>query len=187
MSEKLTHQENGNNLSAEVYGEKTADSTEKLELDKKHHESPERIKTIHEEVEKQSKPKESIKISEAEDAPRHSEIFINRELKDISFSRTMARTRKHLSYPNKLFSKFIHNQGVDRASHVIGNTVTRPTSTLVAGITACIASIGLLYTVKKYGYEYNYLFIIMVFVGGYLLGLGIELLIYLLMKNKKTL
>jgi hypothetical protein len=115
------------------------------------------------------------KSSEASHA-EHTPMFVNRELKSMAYSRTMVRVRKNLNPFQAQFSKFIHNSTVDSASEIIGKTIARPKPVLFAGIFTSLGLFILLLLTRKYGYEYNYLAVIILFSSGYTIGLFFEFL-----------
>lgn len=106
--------------------------------------------------------------------PRHHPVLINKQLKDMAYSRTMTRVRKHLSLPSRAFSKVVHSKIVDKPSEAIGKTIARPSSMLGGAFFAAIGTSILLWATKHYGYEYNYLAILLLFAGGMAIGLFAE-------------
>ncbi len=113
--------------------------------------------------------------SETADTKQHP-VLINKQLKDMAYSRSMTRVRKHLSLPSKLFSKAIHSKILDKPSEVVGNTVARPSGMLGGALLATIGTSVLLWVTKHYGYSYNYLAVIMLFALGMIFGLVTELI-----------
>lgn len=93
-------------------------------------------------------------ISGAEYHKPHSEqrqhtAPLTKKDKAHSFNSVMHHARQEMSRPERTFSKFIHQPGVEKASEVLGKTVARPSG--IAG--AAIASfIGLLsvYSVARF-------------------------------------
>ncbi|MDQ3065337.1 MAG: hypothetical protein M3Q36_03660 [bacterium] len=110
--------------------------------------------------------------------------FINRELKQMSYSRTMNRVRQRLPIVVRPFSKFVHQPIVETVSESIGKTVARPSGILSGGIFAFIGSSVFLWISRHYGYEYNFLLLIILFAGGFLVGLLVELILQLIKKPK---
>lgn len=102
---------------------------------------------------------------------------------EVSYSQTMVRVRKRLSSLEKPLSKVVHNKVVDTVSESVGKTVARPSSVLGGAFVALIGSSALLWITKHYGYEYNYLAVILLFCVGALLGITTE---YLLKLRKKS-
>lgn len=105
---------------------------------------------------------------------KHHPVLVNKQLKDMAYSRAMTRVRKHLSLPSKLLSKAVHSKVLDKPSEVIGKTVARPSGMLGGAIFAAIGSSALLWITKHYGYEYNFLAVILLFGFGLVVGLAVE-------------
>ena len=161
-----------------------SDKLEKAEADAKEHSSAEKLKEIHHAVETQA-----ISGKEMTPAETHKDVtpsvgYINKELKEISYQRSLTNVRRHLSAPSRAFSKVIHQPAVDKVSEVAGATIARPSGIIGGGICAVLGSSMLLYITKKYGYEYNYLIFILLFVGGFAAGMIIELCIHMLLRKK---
>ncbi|HMT18788.1 MAG TPA: hypothetical protein PKD20_03425 [Candidatus Saccharibacteria bacterium] len=108
--------------------------------------------------------------------PKHHPVLINKQLKDMAYSRTMTRVRKRLPLPSRAFSKVIHSKVVDKPSEFVGKTVARPSSMLGGAFFAAFGSCVLLWITKRYGYEYNYLAILLMFIAGMALGLTAEII-----------
>jgi len=109
-----------------------------------------------------------------EDVPK--QLFVNQELKSLSYQRIMTRTQKHLSAPARSFSKVIHQPVIDTLSKVSENTIARPSGLLAGGVCALLGSSIMLYMSKHYGFRYNLFVFIALFFAGFALGLLIELL-----------
>lgn len=125
---------------------------------------------------------QEISVSERESG-NHSPIGVHRELKQVAYSRSMERIRSKLSRPERLLSKVIHNPGVDAVSTVVARTVARPSGILTGSLCALAGSLALLYLTKRYGFSYNYLIFLFLYIGGYLAGLLIELMVRLLRRR----
>ncbi len=129
-------------------------------------------------------------ISGKEHAPterapqRQHPVLINKQLKDMAYSRTMLRVQKRLSMPTRAFSKLVHSKALDKPSELVGKTVARPSSMLGGAFFAAVGSSLLLWTTKRYGYEYNYLAVVLLFATGMVLGLTIELIWKSVRKNR---
>lgn len=177
MSEKYTPKE---------HQEAIVSSEHKTERLHPHHEreltSAEKEHGAKNQVEQLSKEVEQKALSGKELAPGETEQFknhpvmVNKQLKDLAFARALTRTRKKLSVPSRVFSKIVHTQSIDRSSEFIGKTIARPTSMLSGAMLAFIGTSALLWITRKYGYEYNYLVVILLFACGWAIGLTGELL-----------
>lgn len=114
---------------------------------------------------------------------RHHPVLVNKQLKDIAYSRTMTRVRKNLSAPSRVLSKAVHSRVLDKPSELASKTVARPSSMLGGAFFAAVGTSALLWITKHYGYEYNYLFVVFLFAGGMIAGLLIEVALKSLKKR----
>jgi len=138
----------------------------------------EQIKAIQERVEQQAVSGKEVTVGENEQKTNKQHFLVNKELRVEAFHRSLNRIRKHLSPANKGLSKAIHLPVVDALSKLGEKTVARPIGLLAGSIVALIGSSYVFYSAKHYGYTYNYLVVFILFAGGYLVGLIIELLVY---------
>lgn len=115
---------------------------------------------------------------------RDQTVLVNAELKDMAYRRTLRRTQAKLSAPDRTLSKVIHHPVVEAVSEVAGKTVARPSGILAGGIFAFIGSSAFLWIARHYGYEYNYLLFALFFIGGFFVGLLLELFIRVASKRR---
>lgn len=113
-----------------------------------------------------------------------SDQYVSKELKQQSWNRVIKHVQKQLSGPQRAFSKTIHQPVVDAVSRVGGNTVARPSGVLMGGICAFAGSTFFLYMAKHYGFTYNYLLFLLFFVGGFAVGLVLEMIMFVFRRNK---
>lgn len=141
------------------------------------HEHADNIESIRSKVEAASKSKQEglKKNKEREKSEKDQPTLVNKELKALAYKRTLHRMQRKLPAPSRAFSKVIHNPVVETVSDVTGKTVARPSGVLAGGIFAFLGSSLFLYITKHYGYEYNYLLFALFFVGGFFVGLLVEL------------
>lgn len=177
MSEKYTHKSEHKEVhnTHEAHSEALKNKYEReLTKAEKEHGSNEELEKIREKIEHQAPLKQEKSHSEKENHAHSHPVIINKQLKDMAFSRSMTRTRKKLSRSSRAFSKVIHNSTIDKSSEFVGKTVARPSGMLTGAFLAFIGTSALLWITRHYGYTYNYLVVIILFVGGMLLGLGLE-------------
>lgn len=110
---------------------------------------------------------------------------INRELKKITFKRELRHIQRRESAPDRALSKVIHQPVVRAVSDAASRTVSRPSGLLGGGIVAFLGTSGYLYVAKHYGFEYNYLIFLGLFVGGFALGLIFEVLAWFVLFSKR--
>ncbi len=156
------------------------------EADSEAHTDEEMLKSIKSEVEQSAVSKDAYNKTEssADNAP--AATYISKELKAMGGRRVLTTARLHLKAPARAFSKVIHQPVVEKVSEVAGPTVARPSGILGGGIAALLGSSFLLYVTKHYGYRYNYFVFIMLFVGGFAVGMLVELLIRALFARKRA-
>lgn len=136
---------------------------------------------------------ESLAISGKEMTPSESNKdvkpsmgYVNRELKDMAFKRSLSTARRHMNAPSRTMSKIIHQPVVEKVSDAASVTVARPSGILGGGAFALIGSIILLWTTKHYGYKYNYLVFFMLFICGFIIGMITELVIHYFIRRKNN-
>jgi hypothetical protein len=141
------------------------------------HEHAENIGDIRSRIEAASKAKHEHDTDKQKNEKHEAvhPVLVNRELKDMAYRRTLKRAQRHLPAPVRAFSKIVHNPIVDATSEVAGKTVARPSGVLLGGLFAFLGSSVFLWATRHYGYEYNYLMFALFFVGGYFIGLCVEL------------
>lgn len=140
------------------------------------HEHKENLDEIQRSIEAHSKKSAETRAKHSPEATSEpSEAFVNKELKVMAFNRTMARVRRQLSPANRAFSRFVHSSPVDMASSALDKTVARPSAILGGGILAALGGMVYYFIARKYGYDYNATVLLVLFAGGYLAGLFIDL------------
>ncbi len=99
----------------------------------------------------------------------------HRELKELTFQRTLNRIQSRLKAPGRIFSKVTHQPIVDKASAIAASSVGRASGLLGAGLLGFIGSSLLLYAARRYGISYSYTSVIALFLIGYVIGALTEL------------
>ncbi len=178
MSEKLEHNHESHEhwKSPEAQEHTNEHHTEKKEH---HHVEAKRedVEAIKHEAEKEAKSANEVKVDSGEKEPEHH--YVSAELRQEALHRSLQRARKHLSKANKTFSKAVHQPVIDAVSKAGEKTIARPKGLLLGSILALAGSSYVLYSAKHYGYTYNFGVVIILFAGGYALGLLLEFLIYM--------
>ncbi len=113
-----------------------------------------------------------------------SDLYVTKELKQLSWVRAITRVRKQLPLPEKMLSKAIHQPTVEAVSKVAGQTVARPSGILMGGLCAFLGSSFFLLMAKYYGFRYNYLMFVLFFAGGFAVGLILELVFSVFRRRK---
>lgn len=144
------------------------------------HEHQEALEDIKLKIETEAISGQEIDVGEktSESKPEQN-LLVDKDLKAKALRDVLRKVRHHLSKPEKQLSKIIHQPAIEKASELGGKTVARPSGLLFGGISAFLGSLAFLYITKHFGYEYRFSAFILLFVGGFLLGLAIELMIRL--------
>lgn len=180
MSERLTSHEAREGLPAEQHEHAPARTKHEKHAVKHNRleEARHAREAISHEAESAAAPLERIHASEKASQPTQPNLGINRELKAITLRRELQHIRRKLPAPQRTLSKVIHQPAVRVVSEATGKTVSRPSGLLGGGLVALIGTSAYLYLAKHIGFEYNYGVFLILFAGGFALGLLIELLIH---------
>ncbi len=128
-------------------------------------------------AETQTNPVEELQAAEKAAKPAQP-LHVNSELKNITLNRELTAIRRKLSAPQRALSKVIHQPVIRAVSEPLGKTVSRPSGLLGGGLTALIGTSIYLYIVKSSGQRYQYSVFLVLFAGGFIFGLLLELLVY---------
>jgi len=112
-------------------------------------------------------------------------LGVQHSLKATAYAKTLARIQHKLPTYKRSFSRLAHNPVVDKVSAVSAQTVARPSGILGGGLCAFLGSLIALYYSKHYGFKYNYLLLLMLFVAGYLVGASLELVVWVFYSRKQ--
>ena len=186
MSEKL-HAPKTESLPQHASIERAKEHLEKLkakaEVEAKEHASREHLEKAQVAVETQAISGKEMTPAESNKDIKPSAGYINRELKDMAFKRSLRTARRHMNAPSRVMSRLIHQPVIEKVSEVAGATVARPSGILGGGLFAFVGSFALLWVTKHYGYTYNYLVFFMLFVSGFAIGMIVELVIHNMMRR----
>lgn len=154
-----------------------------VSVEHEHHKQKEQLEHAKHEIERHAKSKEDTKV---ENGTHRNEqpLYVNHELKNIALQRTLSRVRRHLSAPNKVLSKVIHQPAIQSVSEAGAKTFARPSGLLFGSITALLGSSLALYVAKHYGLHYNYVLVLALFVAGFAVGLVLEFGLWLLRRRR---
>lgn len=179
MSEKLSHSPEHRKSREHETQPNPERSPEKPKHNKEreHHQSAEQkkhtIENIQKSIESTAVSGKEYSVGESE-TPNEQQYGTTRKLKKSAYKKVIKQTQKSLKGPERSFSKAIHQPTVERVSEVTAKTIARPTGILFGSICAFVVSAVVYYLSKRNGFTYNYLLFLLVFVGGYTLGLLIE-------------
>lgn len=124
-------------------------------------------------------------LSTTERAQPNQPLHVNRELKSITLNRELAAIRRKLSAPQRSFSKVIHQPVIRAVSEPLGKTVSRPSGLLGGGLVAFLGTTSYLYLAKRTGMSYNYFVFLALFFGGFIVGLLLELVVFVATSSRR--
>jgi hypothetical protein len=145
----------------------------------------ESLEALRHEVAEKAVSKENVVVDHEKGHKQTPQPMINKELKSVMLTRTLARIQKQLSPSQRTFSKVVHSKPVDRISTVGEKTVARPYGILGGSLLALLGSVFSTFLSKQFGLNYNLLLFVVLFVIGYILATCTEGLIRVLHKAKK--
>lgn len=134
---------------------------------------------IQETTESQVNPVEQLQAAEAasETAATSQPAHINSELRSAGLQRQLITIRRQLSLPQRTLSKVVHQPVIRAMSEPVGKTVSRPSGLLGGGLVAFLGTSAYLYVAKHSGMRYQYSMFLLLFFGGFVVGLFLELLV----------
>lgn len=150
----------------------------------RHAQGAENLKILQELAQQQAETSHKTPIEEVKDQEPDNWIGMQQSLKSKAYERTLKSVQQKLPPKVRIFSHVTHNKTVEAISSAGAKTVARPSGLLGGSICAFIGSVVLLYYSKHYGFTYNYALFLILFVGGFLIGASIELVIWALHKRK---
>jgi len=111
--------------------------------------------------------------------------FVNADLKKVTLRREIQAIRRKLPVTQRALSRVVHQPVVRVLSEVTGKTASRPSGLLGGGVVAFLGSAVYLYMTKHVGFTYNYLVFLLLFVGGFGIGLALELIVWALTARRR--
>ncbi|HSW37345.1 MAG TPA: hypothetical protein VLG37_03195 [Candidatus Saccharimonadales bacterium] len=148
-------------------------------------EQADQLETIRRSVE-QANTHERTQLPADETPSEPQPQYVNRELKNITLQRALKQIRRELPLPDRLLSKVVHQKAIRAVSEASSKTITRPSGLLGGGLCAFLGSLAYLYLTKHIGLPYNYLLFSLLFVGGFVIGLVLEMLVRLLRPKRAS-
>jgi hypothetical protein len=121
-----------------------------------------------------------------EHQPQPEPVIGKSQIKAEAYREGLRKVRAKLRPPERALSKIVHQPVVESVSNVAATTAGRPSGILGGGIVALLGSAFVLYMSKYYGFRYNFFVFIVMFFGGFVLGLVIEMLLRLVIKRQPT-
>jgi hypothetical protein len=110
---------------------------------------------------------------------------VNTQLKQITLQRELQHIRRKLPRPERVLSRIVHQPVVRAVSESASKTISRPSGLLGGGLVAFIGTSGYLYLARHIGFTYNYLIFLVLLAGGFVIGLALELLVYVVLGSRR--
>lgn len=157
---------------------------QQAEKDKQKHEAL-NLEHLLEKAEAQAEASETVIVSEPNTQESESLIGLQQSLKSGAYQHTLLRIQQRLPKQVRIFSKFTHQKTVEAISETSAKTIARPSGLLGGSLCAFLGSLMLLYYSKHYGFTYNYGLFLILFVGGFVGGIIIEVGLWTLTRRKQ--
>lgn len=157
------------------------------EAEQAKHESKDSLEAIRSSIEKEAEATKKTQDGHEHHAKQDKgpgQITLDRNLKGKAYKKELHRIQTQLPKSQRSFSKFIHNRGVEAVSEAGGKTVARPSGLLGGGIVAFVGTLALVIISRHYGFSYNFFVFIALLVGGFFVGLVIELIVRGILKAR---
>ena len=176
MSEQLRNQDNPFELepnNSEAHKENS--ETEPIKVEK-HEVKPDKIEQVRDEIEA-AEVKSAAELNHALDSGLETNEPIltpGDQAKSVKLNTNLTIVRSHLNKTSKTYSSFVHKPVINSLSEVSAKTIVRPSAILCGGLFTLIGSGYYLYLEKQTGYKYNFFVAIILFAGGFIIGLLLE-------------
>lgn len=125
------------------------------------------------------------RISSSAEKPLGKRTPITPVVKQQQYRATMRRVESKLSPTQRVFSKFIHSDGVDAASRLTAKTFARPSGLFRGAFLSFIGLVALYFFSHRIGFEYNAssAFLVLI-VFGWVIGILVEYILGALKRLK---
>lgn len=131
----------------------------------------ERVESARKEA-KEILSKEAGKEKKSGGEPTFSGVqHATKKQREHSYRHTMKQIQSEMSAPARTFSKFIHNNVVEKTSEAVSTTLARPNAILAGSLTALVLVSGVYVVAKIFGYRLSGFETIGAFGLGWALGL----------------
>lgn len=142
------------------------------------------IESLAKAAETQAVSGQELNVGDKKGESSNQTFGVQKQLKADAYRRTIRKVQSQLPLPERVASRIIHQPIVDAVSNVTAKTVARPSGFFFGSLVALVGSSAFLYMAKHYGFTYNYAILFMLFVGGFALGLVLELLFRVVLRRK---
>jgi hypothetical protein len=135
----------------------------------------EHLESARKTIEKQAVSGESLDINHEAIEPQQPHHYVTKQIKSETYKSTLKQVQKHLSPTEVWFSKFIHQPKIESISEIGAKIIARPTAIISGGLFALITSIIIIAVARHIGFTITPIIFIVLFAGGYILGVVLEL------------
>ena len=145
------------------------------------------LEDIRRTVEASATGSEDLKKDEFQDTKHETTpVFVQQELKKITFKKTLSKVQKELPVTERVFSKVVHAPVIDKMSSVGEKTVARPIGILGGGALALLGSLLSTYFSRRFGMTYNIFMFVIFFTVGYMFTTILELIYINFIKSRNN-
>jgi hypothetical protein len=162
----------------EHHARETKSELSNLEKDRKNRESEARFEALELAQSKAEQPD----ANEKSNMTPNNKIHLN---KSLSFKKTMTDIRYEMTESQRLVSKIIHNERIEKASELAEKTIFRPYPVLFGGIFAFVFSLSVYIIAKNIGFELSGFETFLGFILGWIFGLIVDYFRLLILGNSK--
>lgn len=186
MSEKL--QSGGERLPSVEAGVESEKNLERLREAAKsaEHEPKNNIEAIQKSIENQAISGKEHNVGDHAGEQAKQTFGIDKRAKTDAYKKSIRKIRGRLNAPERALSKVVHQPAIEATSNALAKTVARPSAFLGGSFGALVGSAVLLYVSKHYGFTYNYAVIFVLFAGGFVVGMILEVLFKLVFRRRRT-
>ncbi len=187
MSEKLhtkheKHSAEHTNIEKEVQ--------ENLKRIKEAEHSPSELAEAHTEalrsrVESEAVSGKEMSPAAPEEATQTHSFAAHAELKLEAYRKLLKSTQEQLPQVQRRFSQFVHKASIESISEVASKTIARPVGIALGSLITFVGVSITLLMAYRYGFTYNYLLFVLLFIGGYIAATALEISYKYLIKRAK--
>ncbi len=138
--------------------------------------SPEEVHRLSHEAKEKAHTKESLASDIGKESEKQPTLVINKAVKQQAYKKTLKHVQRQLPRSQRTFSKFIHNNVVEKVSDVSSKTIARPSGLLGGGFFALLGTSLVVWMSRHYGFKYNFFVYIALVIAGFFAGLLLEAL-----------
>ncbi len=141
---------------------------------------------INETIQSDTQPNPMEKLeTEQKAAQAVAPTRLSPEMLQINTRRLIARIQRQESKPQKVLSKVIHQPVIRAVSELAGKTVSRPSGLLGGGLVALLGTTSYLSLARHIGFTYNYGVFLVLFFGGFIVGVALELMVHMMTASRR--